>query len=149
MGDRYRLRWEDMVYKPGELKAVAYRDGRKIGEAVMRTAGPPARIRLTPERPTMPVSGDELHYVLLEVLDARGAPCPLADNMIRFAVNGPARIAGIGNGNPLGLDPFTDDREALFHGKAMLILRATAGQSGPIRITATADGLEKGQVELQ
>jgi len=147
--DRYRLRWEDVVYRPGELKAVAYRDGQKIGEAVVRTSGQPARVRLTPEKPALSVSGDELYYVLVEVLDADGVPCPLADNMIGFQVKGPARIAGIGNGNPLGFDSFTDDRHPLFHGKAMLILRAIAGKSGPIRITATGDGLEKGQVKLQ
>ena len=46
----YRLRWNDVVYEPGELKAVAYKDGRQIGEATMRTAGKPATIRLTPDR---------------------------------------------------------------------------------------------------
>ena len=49
--DRYRLRWEEAVYEPGEVKAVAYRDGQVLGEAVVRTAGPPAALRLTPDRP--------------------------------------------------------------------------------------------------
>jgi beta-galactosidase len=44
----YRLRWNEVIYEPGELKAVAYKDGKKIGDAIMKTAGNPAQIRLTP-----------------------------------------------------------------------------------------------------
>ena len=51
--DRYRLRWLDVVYEPGELKAVAYRKGQTVGEAVVRTAGEPARLRLTPDRTSL------------------------------------------------------------------------------------------------
>jgi len=146
--DRYRLRWEDVTYRPGELKAVAYRDGKRLAEAVMRTAGAPARIRLSPEWTSMAATGEDLCYVLVEAIDANRTPCPLADNLITFEVEGPARIAGIGNGDPLGLDPFQDNRHPLFHGKAMLILRST-DHPGAIRITAKADGLESSTATLQ
>jgi len=146
--DRYRLRWEDVTYRPGELKAVAYRGGKRLAESVMRTAGPAARIRLAPEWTSMRATGEDLCYVLVEAIDAEGTVCPLADNLITFDVKGPARIAGIGNGNPMGLDPFQDDRHPLFHGKAMLILRSTK-QAGAIRVTATADGLKSAATLLQ
>jgi hypothetical protein len=55
----YRLRWNDVVYTPGELKAVAYNDGREIGTAVVRTADQPAALRLTPDRTRRTASGDE------------------------------------------------------------------------------------------
>ena len=48
--DKYRLCFNDVNYEPGELKAVAYKDGSEIGQEVMRTAGEPAKIRLTPDR---------------------------------------------------------------------------------------------------
>ncbi len=137
----YRLRWNDVVYEPGELKAVAYKDGRQVGEAVMRTAGKPAMIRLTPDRKDLAASGEDLCYVLVEALDDKGTLCPLADNVLRFKVDGPAEIAAVGNGNPLSLEPFQADSRKLFYGKAMLILRTKVGASGTVRVTAESDGL--------
>ena len=139
--DKYRLRWFDVPYQPGELKAVAYKNGRMIGEAVVRTAGEPAEIRLTPDRTEIAATGDDLSYVLVEALDKDGNICPLADNLVRFDVHGPAVIAGVGNGNPLSLEPFQADFRQLFFGKAMLILRSSKGATGEVRVTTRSDGL--------
>jgi beta-galactosidase len=144
----YRLRWNEVIYEPGELKAVAYKDGEKIGEAVMRTAGDCAALRLTPDRNKLNASGDDLAYILVEALDADGTPCPLADDTVHFDVTGPAEIAGVGNGNPLSYEPFQADYRKLFYGKAMLILRTQKGQSGTIRVTATAEGINPAAATL-
>jgi beta-galactosidase len=147
--DKYRLRWMDVAYEPGELKAVAYKDGKEIGQAVMRTAGPPAALRLSPDRSDLTASGEDLCYVLVEALDADGNPCPLADDLVRFHVDGPAEIAGVGNGNPLSFEPFQADHRKLFFGKAMLILRTKAGRGGAIHITAQSDSLPPATVTVQ
>jgi beta-galactosidase len=139
--DRYRLRWEEVRYAPGELRAVSYRDGRVIGEASVATADPPARLRLTAERAVMPASSDSLAYVVVEAVDEHGRLCPHAMDRVRFSVAGPASIAGIGNGDPLSLDPFQDDEHPLFHGKAVVILRGLDGQPGEAVLTATAPGM--------
>jgi beta-galactosidase len=141
----YRLRWNEVVYQPGEIKAVAYKDGKRIGEAVMRTAGDPSTIRLTPDRAKLVASGEDLCYILVEALDDKGTLCPLADNLIRFKVEGPAEIAGVDNGNPLSLEPFQADYRKLFFGKAMLILRTQPGQAGKVTVVASSDGLVSAQ----
>jgi beta-galactosidase len=141
----YRLRWNDVVYEPGELKVIAHKGGKEIGSAVVRTAGEPAALRLTPDRTQLRASGDDLCYVLVEAVDEQGTLCPLADNLVEFEVEGPAEIAGAGNGNPLSLEPFQADRHRLFFGKAMLILRTSAGQYGEVRIMARSAGLEDAQ----
>jgi len=150
---KYRLRWNNVLYEPGELKAVAYKDGSEIGQAVMRTADKPAAIRLTPDRKELSADGEDLCYILVEALDEKGVLCPLADNLIRFRIDGPAEIAGIGNGNPLSLEPFQADNHKLFNGKAMLILRAARqdcrGQGGQISVTAESDGLASASVTIQ
>jgi len=146
---KYRLRWNDVVYQPGELKAVAYKDGKRIGQAVMRTAESPATLRLTPDRTELAASGEDLCYILVEALDANGTLCPLAGNLVRFEIEGPATIAGVGNGNPLSLEPFQADYRKLFYGKAMLILRTEEGQGGTIRIKAQSDGLTSALITLE
>ncbi len=115
----------------------------------MRTAGEPAKIRLTPDRKELSATGDDLCYILVEALDANDTLCPLADNLIKFKVDGPAEIAGVDNGNPLSYEPFQADYRKLFFGKAMLILRTKEGQTGDIRITAESDGLTPAGVVVQ
>ena len=80
----------------------------------MRTAGEPAAIRLTPDRKELAATGEDLCYILVEAVDEKGTLCPLAENMVRFKVEGPAEIAGVGNGNPLSLEPFQADYRKLF-----------------------------------
>jgi hypothetical protein len=95
---QYRLRWNEVVYEPGELTAVTYNDGDRIGSATVRTTGPAAAIRLSPDRTQLVASGDDLCYVLVEAVDEAGSVCPLANNRVHFTVSGPAEIAGVGNG---------------------------------------------------
>jgi hypothetical protein len=147
--DKYRLRWVDVVYEPGELKAVAYKNGQRIGEAVMRTAGKPAALRLTPDRKELSATGEDLCYILVEAVDGKGTLCPLADNSVRFKVEGPAVIAGIGNGNPMSFEPFQADSRKLFFGKAILILRTKENQAGAVHVTAESDGLTSADVTVQ
>jgi beta-galactosidase len=147
--DKYRLCFNDVNYEPGELKAIAYKDGKEIGQEVMRTAGEPAKIRLTPDRKDLKATGEDLCYILVEAFDAKDTLCPLADNLIKFKVDGPAEIAGVDNGNPLSYEPFQADYRKLFFGKAMLILRTKEGQGDNIRITAESDGLTLAEVVVQ
>lgn len=146
--ERSRLMWHDVVYQPGELRAVAYREGAIIGEAVVRTAGDAAEIRLTPDRTTLAADGMDLSYILVEALDADGNAAPLADDRVSIQVDGPARIAGVGNGNPQNFEPMHAEYVDLFYGKAMVILRA-GRETGQVRMRASGEGLDGAEVRLR
>lgn len=147
--ERYRLMWKDVVYEPGELKAVGYKDGKVIGEAEVRTAGKPYSIKLTPARTEVNATGDDLSYILVEAYDKDGNLCPLAENLIHFNVKGPAKIAAVGNGNPQSLEPFVADHRKLFFGKAMLIVRTEKEKPGKVEVEASSDGLKSTKVALE
>ena len=138
--ERTRLMWPDVLYAPGELRVVAYREGEVIGDAVMRTADAPAELRLTPDRTVLSADGMDLSYVLVEAFDANGVPAPLADARVHVEVEGPARIAGVGNGNPRNFEPMHADHVDLFFGKAMIILGA-GHDAGEVTVRVRADGL--------
>ncbi|HOF93386.1 MAG TPA: glycoside hydrolase family 2 TIM barrel-domain containing protein, partial [Bacteroidales bacterium] len=76
--ERYRLMWHDVVYEAGELKVVAYRAGKVIGEKVLRTAGEAYTLKLTPDRSRLKASGEDLSFILVEAYDKNGNLCPLA-----------------------------------------------------------------------
>lgn len=146
--ERYRLMWHDVPYAPGTLRAVAYRKDQPIGEAEVKTAGAPASIRLTPDRDTLRADGDDLCFVTLEILDRDGNLCPLADNTIRFSVDGPAEIAAVDNGNPRSYAPFQSDTVQVFFGKAMLVLRTKSGQRGAVTVRANGIDGVPGEVKF-
>jgi beta-galactosidase len=146
--ERSRLMWNDIAYEAGELKAVAFKEGVVIGENIMKTAGEPYEIRLTPDRKTISSGGMDLSYIVVEAYDRNGNPCPLADNQIDFSVKGPGMIAGVGNGNPQSLEPFQSDNIKLFYGKALLILRSDF-KKGDVEVTATSKGLIKNTTVIQ
>ncbi len=142
--DKYRLRWEDVPYEPGALEVVAYKDGQEIGRDGVRTAGDVAALCATPEKDAFE-SDDDLVYVAVNAVDENGVICPNAGNRFSVSVDGPAVIAGLGNGNPIDLDSFADNSHELFFGAATLILRSLPGTTAaetPVNVTITSEGLE-------
>ncbi len=138
--ERFRLMWNEVTYETGTLKAIAYKDGIRIGEYVVKTVGDPYKIRLTPDRTTIVTDGNDLSFILIEALDKDGNPCPLANNLVELNISGPGTIAGVGNGNPQSFEPFQSNQIHLFYGKAMLIIRSEL-KKGEVGITATSSGL--------
>ncbi len=94
---RFLYTFKDVLWLPGTLKAVGYdAGGRKIVEALKRTAGKPAAIRLTVHLGPkgLLASGSDLALVDVEVVDDRGNRCPTALDMINFSLDGPAEWRG-------------------------------------------------------
>jgi beta-galactosidase len=137
---KYRLEWQ-VPYEPGDLKAVAYRDGRQAAVDEVRTAGAPARVKLTPDHTSIRADGDDLSFLTVRIEDRDGNLCPSADNLVHFNVTGAGTIAAVDNGNAATEEPFQADHRKAFSGMALLIVRSKSGQAGRIHIAATSDGL--------
>ncbi|MBS7458594.1 DUF4982 domain-containing protein [Coralloluteibacterium stylophorae] len=137
----YRLRWDDVVYRPGSLRVQAYRDGRPWAEARVETAGEPARLELEPDRAAIANDGRDLSFLALRVLDAEGRRVPTADMRVRFRVDGPAELVATDNGDPTDMTPFPSHERDAFGGRALAIVRALPGRSGSVRVHAEAEGL--------
>ncbi|HXK08543.1 MAG TPA: beta-galactosidase GalB [Vicinamibacteria bacterium] len=144
---RYRLVW-DVPYAPGTLKAVAYSAGKAVATAEVKTAGAPARVVLVPDRTTLRADGEDLSFLTARIEDAAGSLVPGADNLLRFAVEGPGRIAAVDNGNAASLEPFQASSRKAFSGLALLIVRSKAGEKGQVLVTAASDGLVPGRATL-
>ncbi len=138
----YRLKWEDVKYQPGSIKAIAYDKNRNaVCSKEIKTAGKPAGIELTPDRATIDADGRDLSFVTVNIVDKDGNFCPTADNLVNFKVDGPGQIAAVGNGNPISYEPFGADRRKTFNGLCLLVIRSQR-TLGNIKITAASDGLK-------
>lgn len=145
--ERYRLMWYDVVYQPGEVKVVAYKNGNVLGEETVKTAGKPHHLKLTADRKVLQANGEDLSYILIEAHDKDGNLCPLADNSIDIQIKGKASIAGVGNGNPQSFEPFQNNKIKLFYGKAMIILESEFEKTNAI-VTIISQGLKSDKVTI-
>ena len=143
----YRLRWDEVVYEPGELHVVSYKDGSPWANAAVRTTGPAVAVRLTADRESISADGKDLLYVTADVVDAQGLIVPTADNMIEFSVSGGGQIVATDNGDPADLLAFPSASRKAFSGKALVILKATGGDE-LIRLSGLSDKLSEGEVTV-
>lgn len=142
----YRLLW-DVPYSPGTLKVVAYRNGKAIAQDTVVTAGPPARVVLSPDRSQIAADGRDLSFVTATIVDKDGNIVPGATNLIRFKVTGAGQIAAVDNGDATSLDPFQANFRSAYHGKALLIVRSNDAP-GAIEVVASSERLKSGEATL-
>jgi beta-galactosidase len=146
---QYRLRWDDVTYAPGELKVVAYRNGKKWATDVMKTTGPATKLTLTADRITIAADGRDLSFVTVTVADQKGQLVPRSKNKIEFEIEGPGEVVATDNGDPTSFESFQLPERKAFNGLALVIVRAKAGEMGKIKLTAKADGLAGGSVVIR
>jgi beta-galactosidase len=145
----YRLRWDDVVYQPGALKVVTYKQGKPWAADVMQTAGAAARLVLQPDRNRIRADGKDLSFVTVRVADKSGSTAPRADNRIFYSIEGPGEIVATDNGDPTSFEPFPSHERKAFNGLCLVIVRGKSGQSGTIRLTAKTDGVENGVASIR
>ncbi|SFQ42032.1 beta-galactosidase GalB [Parafilimonas terrae] len=145
----YRLRWDSVVYEPGELKVIAYKNGKQWATDVVKTAGAAAKLELIVDRDVIAADGKDLSFVTVRVLDDKGNVAPQANNIIKFEVAGNGEFVAADNGDPADLVSFASKERAAFSGLALAIIRSEAGKPGSIKLTVTADGLQPASVIIK
>ena len=124
--DRYRLRWRDVVYEPGEIKVVVYdENGNKAGEKTVKTAGKPHRLQLDADRSTLNADGNDLAFITVSLIDKNGTLLPDADDDLQFAVEGAGSFRGVCNGDATSLQVMTKPQMKLFHGQLVVVVQAS------------------------
>ena len=139
------LSW-DVAYEPGTLKAVGKRDGKIVLTEELITAGKPASVRLSVDRAKIKAHPEDVAHVTAEILDVNGQIVPNAGNLIRFEIQGNARIIGIENGDMKDHENVKSPRRKAFNGLCLAIIQAQ--NSGKIIVKATSESLTGSSVEI-
>ena len=140
------LSWT-VPYEPGEISAVGKRDGKVIAEQHVVTAGQPHRIELYPDRNLMAADGADTIPIRVAVLDKEGHVIPIADNEIRFIVEGAGHLLGVGNGDPSSHESDKATFRRCFNGWCLSLVQSM-GNAGVILVKAVSNGLIGAEVEL-
>ncbi|MCD7710977.1 MAG: DUF4982 domain-containing protein [Porphyromonadaceae bacterium] len=146
--DRFRLRWNDVVYEPGTLKVVAYdAAGNAAAEEEIHTASKPHHLTLTADRTELVANGKDLAFITVQAVDKDGNPCPLADNALRFSVKGAGEYRAACNGDATSTELFHLPTMKLFYGQLVVVVR-THEEAGPITLSVSGKGLKTAQIVL-
>uniref|UniRef100_A0AAU1ZWS3 DUF4982 domain-containing protein n=1 Tax=Streptomyces sp. NBC_00093 TaxID=2975649 RepID=A0AAU1ZWS3_9ACTN len=137
VGEDHRFRTEfDTTYEPGELLAIAYRDGTETGRHTLRSATGPLELRAAADRPAITTQGGDLAYVTLALTDPDGTVHTAADRPVRLEVTGAGVLLGFGSADPASEERFDAAERRTYEGRALAVLRPTG--PGKIHLTASA-----------
>ena len=172
--DRFRLRWNEVRYEPGEVKVVVYDvQGKKVGEKVMKTAGKPHHLELCADRGTgakvrsysemdaakcnpshfslggyLKADGEDMAFVAVRVVDKDGNLCPTAQHQLTMSVSGAGRFKGVCNGDQTSLEVFVKPTMKLFNGELVVGVQTTK-QAGDIVLRVAGKGVGSSSVVLK
>ena len=124
--DRYRLRWNNVKYEPGEIRVVTYdAQGNQIGEDVRQTAGKAVALQAQAEAADYQADGEDLIFVRVSAVDKQKRFVPNSQNNLSFSVSGEARFEAVCNGDATSLQSFKQPEMKLFNGELVVVLRPT------------------------
>lgn len=136
-------------YAPGTLKAVGLDSAGNEAESVtLSTAGEPVAIRLTPDKRVFKGDGQDLIYVVAELVDAQGRVVPDADVEVTFTTTGNASVKATGSADLTTTGSYATDRAKTWKGRVMTILKA-GYKKGGVTLKAEAPKLKGASVKLQ
>lgn len=139
---------ENVTFEPGKIEAVGYNGGKEAARYAIETAGQPTAIKLSRiENPSgWKADGADVALVQIEVVDAQGRRCPLANDMIHYDLEGPAEWRG---GMAQGPDNYILAQDFPVEcGVNRAIIRSTT-TPGKVTLKASAEGLKGAEISLE
>lgn len=145
-GEDFRLVWDNVKYIPGELKVIAYKNGKQWASDVVKTAGDAAKLSLMADRKQIESDGEDLAYVTVRVEDKGGVLVPRSHPEIHFQIEGPGEIVATDNGDATSFESFQSHIRHAYNGMALVVVKGKKGMKGNIIIKAAGKGFAGSQV---
>ena len=148
------LKWK-ATYQPGKVVATGYKNGKRILTEVIATTKPAFKTVLKADRQTIDAEGRDVAVITIEIQDEKGRIVPNACPMLKFNLEGDARIIGAGNGDPMYLGEDHPQNQnckefsiPAFNGLAQILVQSSDAAS-TITLRCMSDGLKTGNVVIQ
>jgi beta-galactosidase len=142
----FKATW-DVPYQMGELKAVGYNGKKKVVSAYLYSANSPSQITMKADRTEINANGQDLSYITVELLDEQGIRNPKSENLLKFEVDGPGTIIGVGNSNPTSVESYQSSERKAWQGRCLVILKSER-KPGKIVLKATSLNLKSSIIDI-
>ncbi|MFB3387640.1 beta-galactosidase GalB [Flavobacterium sp. LAR06] len=141
-GKDFRLMWEDVVYTPGELKVVCYKNGKKWATDVVKTTGDATKLKMTADRAEVFADDVDLVFLTVDIADNEGFMVPRSNPLVKFSIEGAGEIVATDNGDATSFVPFQSTERPAYNGKVLVIVKAKKDQKGEFIVKAESAGLQ-------
>jgi beta-galactosidase len=142
-----KLIWK-LIYKPGKLEARGYKAGHLVTTDIVETTTAPAQVTLKSDTNILKADGCDVAVIRVAIKDSKGRVVPVADNLVKFSIEGPGKIIGTGNGNPSSHEPDKATQRMAFNGYCLVLVQSNK-QAGEIRLKASSETLKGDEVVLK
>ncbi len=139
---RDRLKWDGVKYEPGSIEAVAISGGKAVARHKIETTGEAVALAAEADNAEWKADGNDLQHIRVVATDKKGRRVQTSKGKVSFAVDGPAAIVGVINGNMTSGELSVGDSRELYNGTCTVILRS-GRTPGKVTLTATCDGMKK------
>lgn len=147
---RFRLMWNDVVYEPGKIIAIAYDESGNVAERVeIKTANTAKRIKLEAYKPSIVADGDDLNYITASIVDENGTLCETQDMRLTFEVVGAGELLTTDAGDQREVESFYRADKRSLGGKLVACVRGIDGIKGDITVVCRAEGLESKTITFE
>ncbi len=138
---RNQIKWEGITYADGKLEAIAYNSEKAVARHQIETTGKAVSLRVTPEDSEWRADGTDLMHLRIEAVDNKGRRVPMAQDELKFEIEGDASIVAVSNGDINSDELNVTDHRHLWNGSALVILRAGKTAS-KITLKTSSDGFK-------
>jgi len=145
--NRYYASW-DVSYRAGKVQAIGYRNGKKVTEHTLKTAGDAVGMNITANKTKLKANKEDVMLLDVAIVDAKGILVPDAKNELTVEVTGAAKLIGLDNSNQSDVSAFKTNIRKTFQGRLLITLQATVA-SGPIKVEVKSAGLKTAIYELK
>ena len=144
---RNKLRIDDIMYQPGTLEAIGYKDGKPVASHKIMTAGKIQRLNLEADNNNWLADGKDLQHIRVTAVDKKGNKVWSANQQLTFEVVGDAKIVGVDNGDITSEELTVGNTRRLFNGSALVILRA-GKNAGKVQLIVSSPDLKTQIIKL-
>jgi beta-galactosidase len=144
----YRLKWDSVVYQPGELKVIAYKNKAKWAEDAVRTTEKASVLSMAADRPVVNPDGNDLIYITVRIEDKNKLLVPRSNNQLNFSIEGPGKIVATDNGDATSHESFQAKSKKAYNGLCLVIVAAEKGAKGSFTVKAESKGLKTAALKV-
>jgi beta-galactosidase len=144
------LEW-DVPYEAGTVRAIGKINGKVVATEEIQTTGDAAGVVISADKNVMDADARDVVHITASIVDGEGRMVPTSDNEVTFDIEGPGKLIGVDNGNPVDHTGFKVNHCEAFGGLCLAIVQGTRenmGESGEIRISASSPGLKGAGIQI-
>lgn len=144
---RNQIRWENIVYQDGNCEAIARTDGKVVARHKIITVGKAVALKAVIDNSDWKADGMDLQHIRIMAVDSKGRRVPNAVAEVKVSIAGDAQLVAMSNGNINSDELNVTDKQALFNGSCLAILRSGVASSSVV-VNITAPGLKAAKLKL-